>query len=84
MAVWATNCVNVRNRLIWRFENAIEEFHLVHNTKWATLLRRAIVCMHNQNGVIQLTQFAKTFNESTNLIVRVIQESCKCFLQTRS
>ena len=84
MAVRATNCVNVRNGLVWRFEDGVEEFHLVHNTKRATLLRRAVVCVYNQNGVIQLTQFAKTFNKATNLIVGVIQECCKSFLQTRS
>ena len=54
MAVRATNCVNVRNGLVWRFEDGVEEFHLVHNTKRATLLRRAVVCVYHQNGVIQL------------------------------
>ena len=54
MAVRATNCVNVRNGLVWRFEDGVEEFHLVHNAKRATLLRRAVVCVYHQNGVIQL------------------------------
>ena len=48
VAVRATDVVDLIDHLVGRLEDAVEELHLVHDAKWAALLRRAVVGEHDE------------------------------------
>ena len=84
VAIGSTNVINVFDCLIRCFENSIEELHFVHYSVRATLLRSPVVGMNNKNCVVELAKLAQTFNKAANLVICVIKESRKSFLQTCS
>ena len=84
MAVWSTNVVNVFDCLVRCFENAVKELHLVHDSVWAALLRSTVISMDHKDCVVELSDFAQAFNQAANLVIRMIKERCKSFLQSCS
>ena len=56
VGVWPADLVEVRHRFVGRFEDPVEEFHLVEHPERPALLRRAVVAEHHDDGVVEFAE----------------------------
>ena len=59
VGVWPADLVEVRHRFVGRFEDPVEEFHLVEHPERPALLRRAVVAEHHDDGVVEFPERAE-------------------------
>ena len=81
VAVRTTDFVEVADGLLWRFENAVEELHLMHDTERTAFLGGAVVGQHHHDGVVELPEVAQRVDQAPDLGVGVLEECGKCLLE---
>ncbi len=84
VAVRAADVVELVDHRVAVFEDAVEELHLVHHTEGAALLRGAVVCEDHEHGVVEFAHVTQAVDQSTDLVVGVIEERGERFLESRT
>ena len=81
VTVGPTDVVDALDRFVGCFQDHVEELHLVHNAKGATLLAGAVVGHQEDQRVVELTESLQFVHEAAELFVGVLQESGVGLLQ---
>jgi hypothetical protein len=76
-----TDVIDAVDRLIRGFQDAIKEFHFMHDPERTSLLGGTVIGQQNKDGVIEFTEISKAVDEPPNLVVGVIKKRSKGFLQ---
>src|SRR5262245_44591075 len=81
---WAADVADPAFDFLERFGDAVEIFERVDHAKRAAFLAGAVVGHQQDERVVQLTDIGEDGDQPSDLLVSMIEERCKCFLQLES